>query len=156
MQVFGAVITLPVMNVETAKAWFGFFLACNGRENYFEFGDSWFALERRPLGFCFAQATQGKSLNVRFTGLAASLALPSGSWVSIAGKLNRVTADCIADANGNAKLELWRSVQLEGETEVNYNSPKGLFRLDEDAPPLAWNASRMSPETTFSIIEYDA
>ena len=166
LQVISAVITLPQMLPETAKAWHGFLLACNGREGVFEVGDSWFALQKKPVGFGVAKG-QGRVIDSQWPAVsevelsyggtvatgASRVTLPAGSWISLGGRLNRLTKDCVTAADGTAKLHLWRSVSLSGEAEIEYLNPKGLFRLDEDLPPFAWGSNRMSPEMSFTIIE---
>ena len=154
-QKLGAVVTMPVMKDVVARPWRAFFAALRGREGTFTFGDSSRLCKRETaLGIPeTVGTTQGRQ--VASTNWTPSTnVLKAGEMVRIGAKLRYVLEDVSSDADGNATFSVFPDLQsIAAETEIIWQSPQGVFRLDQDPPELVWRVDGLQDGFTFTIIE---
>lgn len=156
-QQLGAVVEMPVMRKQDASAWQAFFAALRGREGTFLFGDvARFCKEERALGLPETVGTsQGR--NVLSTNWRPETKVVSaGDWLSIGGKLRKVTQAGSSDTSGNAAFQVWPDMQAITEgAEIIWQGPKGIFRLTQDPPELVWQVNGWQAPFTFTCEEAD-
>jgi hypothetical protein len=155
-QKLGAVVTTPIMTREQGLVWHGFFAQLRGRVGTFWFGDSLFACKQESgLGEPeTVDVSQGREVSsVGWTPNAADV-VKAGDWLRIGGKLRKAITSAGADADGAATFLVWPDMQaVPAGTAIVWQEPKGIFRLDDDAPELVWRTDRLLDSFTFTIIE---
>ena len=155
-QKLGAVVTTPIMTRENGLKWQAFFAQLRGRVGTFWFGDSAFA-NKQEAGLGMPETvsiSQGRE--VESTGWTAHTrgVVKAGDWLRIGGKLRKAITTADADEDGNATFLVWPDMQaVAAGTPVIWQSPKGVFRLDDDVPELVWRTDRLLDSFTFTIIE---
>ena len=155
-QKLGASVTTPVMTRANGMLWQAFFAQLRGRVGTFWFGDSAFANKQEvALGLPETVAiSQGRE--VSSTGWTANVngVVKAGDWLRIGGKLRKVITTADSDAAGLAEFLVWPDMQaVPAGTPIIWESPKGVFRLDDDVPELVWRTDKLLDPFTFTIIE---
>lgn len=155
-QKLGAAVTTPIMKRENGMLWQAFFAQLRGRVGTFWFGDSAFA-NKQEVGLGLPETvaiSQGRE--VSSTGWTANTngVVKAGDWLRIGGKLRKALTTADSDAAGLASFLVWPDMQaVPTGTPIIWESPKGVFRLDDDPPELVWRTDRLLDAFTFTIIE---
>jgi hypothetical protein len=147
-------VELPAMTDASAGEWRAFFLACNGREGTFYFGDS---VRKVPRGTIAGSVTVGSgsvsnSTTLPLAGGTGVFAV--GDWLQVgtttAARLHQATKINSGDGTIDVFPRL-RSAYANG-TAIDYTSPVGLFRL-QDMPSWMFDEAKIAQGVTFSAME---
>jgi hypothetical protein len=155
-QKLGASVTMPVMNRAKGLAWQAFFAQLRGRVGTFWFGDSQFANKQETaLGMPETVAiSQGREVSSSGWDSNRLGVVKAGDWLRIGGKLRKAITTADSDADGLASFLVWPDMQaVPAATPIIWESPKGVFRLDDDVPELVWRVDQFLESFTFTIIE---
>lgn len=159
---WAAVLTLPPMKVEDAQEWKALFLALRGRSGTFLLGDPDYVSPKGSISGSVildeAISVNDQTVRIRTTNYSQSDVLKAGDYIQIGegedAKLHMVIANCDTDTAGEADVSIEPPVKAEATagTAVIYNSPKGVFRLEDDVS--GWDSNHMKIHgITFSCQE---
>ena len=157
-------VTVPLLDRDTALNWEAWFLALNGREGSFLFGDP---SATNPRGswagtpVVNGAGQTGSTLQLRnFTPSAAGVVRP-GDYFQLgngaSSRLYRVPGVTAydADAGGLVTIDIWPALRgpSVNADPVRTVTPQGVFELDSNDTPMAIDEALRSQQFTFPIVE---
>lgn len=157
-QLWGAEVTLPVMERAAAEEWTSWLLKLNGPQGTFRLGDP-LAEEPRgigPSGALVKGAGQtGNSLLIDGLPISTAGILLAGDYIQIEERLYKTLNDVSSDGSGEATLDIWprlRAAPLDNSI-VSMRACTGLFRLTQTTNPVFASEESKLYEFAFACIE---
>lgn len=148
---------LPPMTDEEAGEWIAFFLALNGSEGTFYFGDPVRATPRGNVAGTWLTSGTQVANGTTITVAGGTGSLSKGDWLQVgtgaSARLHRAMQVSVSAGNMIAVdvFPRLRSAYSSGIT-VSFNNPQGLFRLT-DLPREAFSRDAICRGMAFSAVE---
>lgn len=134
-----ASVTIPSVRKDLAAPWKAMLVALKGQTGTFLLGDPDYATPQGTVSSCTLSGTAGADeATVVMTGT-----LKAGDYIQLGSSSTSKLHQVLQDQSGNGTLQIWPSLRsaYSGATVV-FNSPKGLFRLDENI--TSWSINNAS------------
>ncbi len=148
-------IKLAPMSAATARNWIAFFARLNGPEGTFFLSDT---VGQNPTLSRGTPTVNGASQTgkeiVYAGGIADTILVNAGEWLSIGNRLHQATEGASSDGSGEGILRLWPEVMdapFSGAS-IEVDNPRGRFRLDE-IPSYTWSVNRLMQGVVFTATE---
>ncbi len=155
---WGAVITLPELEQDTAAEWTAFLVALRGGYGTFYLGDP---MRKTPRGTALG-APLVKGANQLGTVLEIDGAAPSiTNWlrkddkIQVANRMHMVLNDADSDGSGNVTLDIWPEILISppDNDPITTNEPKGVFCLAQNLVPICSADESKTYEVSFTAVE---
>tara|TARA_R110002096_G_scaffold94672_3_gene213017 strand:- start:1328 stop:1915 length:588 start_codon:yes stop_codon:yes gene_type:complete len=133
-----ASVTIPTVRRDLAAPWKAMLIALKGQTGTFLLGDPDYATPQGTVSSCTLSGTAGvDEATVVMTGT-----LKAGDYIQLGSGVNSKLHQVLQDQSGNGTIQIWPSLRSTySSATVVFNSPRGLFRLDENTTSWSINNS---------------
>jgi len=134
-----ASVTIPTVRKDLAAPWKAMLTSLKGQTGTFLLGDPDYATPQGTVSSCTLSGTAG----VDEATVVMSGTLKAGDYIQLGSSSTSKLHQVLQDQNGNGTIQIWPSLRSTySNATVVFNSPKGLFRLEENI--TSWSINNAS------------